>query len=84
MVDEAPQILTFDVPKGGVLELTNGSPSAQRYTFRCGVFGNITFVVPIGGSFRWTPGALQPEIIMDDVEDDIDEDENIIRIEKKN
>ncbi len=77
------QRLSFDVPAGATLELTNGSRDAKRYTFECGPFGSIMFVVPPGGKFRFKPATTLPRIIMDDVDPAIPDDDNVIRIDSQ-
>lgn len=78
------QILDIDVPSGAILEMTNGTSRPQHYRFECGEYGFVEFVLPIGGLFRFKPGKVLPKIIVDDVDDQIFEGNNVVRINNVN
>jgi len=75
------QILSFTIPAGATAEIVNGNREAKSYTFDCGAFGTISFTVPPGGSFRFKPRTAMPGIAMGDVDPDIPDGDNVVRIE---
>ena len=80
MSKEESQILNFSVPVGVIVELTNGASAPKRYRFECGDYGFIEVDLPIGGKVRFKPRTIVPYIIMDDVEAQVFEGDNVVRI----
>ena len=67
-------------PIGTTFEYTNGTSIPHLMTVDCGEFGTIEFTVPIGAKWRLTLGTTVPRIVIDDVEIDVLNGDNVVRL----
>ena len=79
-----PQILAFDAQTGVPCEITNNMDQPVQYTFDFGESGSLRFVVPMGATFRFTPGTRAPVITMSDVDVETVEGDNIVAFDDEN
>lgn len=79
-----PQVLAFDVQTGIPFEMTNNTTQAVQYTFDFGEFGLLRFVVPMGGSFRLTPGMRVPLVTMNNVDVEVVDGNNVVAFDDEN
>ena len=78
MVDK--RNFSIEIEKGTAVEIENRIPKALSYTIECGDFGSITFDVLPGGIFRMNVGTIAPSVVINDVDSDIPDIDNVVKI----
>ena len=69
-----------DLKPGMKVKIANRTDSAKKYTFKNGIYGEISFVLIVGAECEFVVGTEAPVIIMDDAEQIIDENVPCISI----
>ena len=82
-MNELGSRLTFEgtVKEGTIIRITGPKTKDFKWTVDCGKFGLISIILPPRGTFEIKAGTIIPGIYVDDVESDIADGDNVIRIE---
>ena len=67
---------------GEIVTVTNEGLTPQAVTVDCGNYGTIMFNLPINGEVRLRVGSKPPKFLFNDIETDILDGENVVRIPK--
>ena len=59
---DGTKLVSVPIPSEETLKIVNAVPQSQLVTFDCGVFGIVSFTLPIGASFEFTPRSVMPDV----------------------